>query len=118
MNKSTLHQVWAFYLEAYSDIAPAERERLLRKSVSDDVVFTNPNGEGRGLANLLEHIRQFQEKSPGAYFKSNELLAHHGQLLSKWTMHKWDGSEIATAHTFARTNEQGQLTNITGFFKA
>jgi hypothetical protein len=30
----------------------------------------------------VEHIGQFQKKSPGARFESNNLLTQHGQLLS------------------------------------
>ena len=117
MTTDTLQQTWKAYLDAYADLAADERERLLRQSVADDVVFTNPTGEGQGFGNLVEHIKQFQKKSPGAYFKGNKLLTHHGQLLSEWTMYSNDGSEIMTAHTYARINEQGRLTHVAGFFK-
>ena len=116
MEITPLQQLWKAYLDAYSEMATDERERLLRQSVTDDVVSTNPTGEVQGLANLMEHIRQFQQKSPGAYFNSNTLLAHHGQLLSEWTMFKKDGAKITTAHTYARLNGQGRITHLTGFF--
>ena len=117
MTIDTLRQLYNSYQDAYADIAAAERERLLRQSVTDDVVFTNPTGEGQGFGNLVEHIGQFQKQFPGAYFKTNKLLSHHGQLLSEWTMYHKDGSEFMTAHTFARFNEQGRLTHLAGFWK-
>ncbi len=119
MTIETIQQMWASYLSAYSDILPTERERLLRQSVADDIVFSNPTGElGHGLGNLIEHVAQFQAKLPGAHFKIKDLLTHHGQLLSEWTMQKKDGSELVSGHTFARFNEQGQLTLTAGFWKA
>jgi hypothetical protein len=35
-----------------------ERERLLRQSVTDEVVFTGPNEEDKGFRKLLEHIER------------------------------------------------------------
>jgi hypothetical protein len=94
-----------------------ERERLLRESVADDIVFSNPIGdEGEGFASLLEHVSQFQAKNPGGYFQNRELLIHHGQLLAAWTMHRQDGSQLAAAHTYARFDDHGRLTSTTGFW--
>jgi hypothetical protein len=117
MNTDTIEQLFKSYLDAYADIAPAERERLLRQSVSDDVVFTNPTGDGKGFSNLIEHIEGFQKRAPGGYFRSSQLLTHHGELLAEWTLYRNDGSEFLTGHTFARLNEQGRLTHLAGFFK-
>jgi hypothetical protein len=116
MTIDALQQLWKAYLDAYSDIAVAERERLLRQSVTDDIVFTSPTGEGQGFGNLLAHIAQFQKQFPGAYFKCNKLFSHHGQLLSEWTMFNKDGSDLRTAHTFARLDAQGRLAHLAGFF--
>ncbi|MBB5343888.1 nuclear transport factor 2 family protein [Tunturibacter empetritectus] len=119
MTIDSLKQLMNSYQTAYApDIAPMEQERLIRQSVSDDVVFSTPMAEGQGLANLLKHVAQFQKKNPGRYFKSNELLAHHGQLLSEWTMYNKDGSEFSSGHTHAHFNEEGRLTHLAGFFKA
>ena len=118
MTNDSLQQLWKSYLDAYADIPAAERERLLRQSVADDIVFSNPTGEeGQGFGNLVEHVSQFQKTNPGGYFTNNELFTHHHQLLSEWTMHKKDGSTLATAHTYARFNDQGLLTHTTGFWK-
>lgn len=116
MTIDTLQLLWKSYLDAYADIAPAERERLLRESVTDDVVFTSPALEGQGFGNLVEHIEQFQKQMPGKYFKSNKILTHHGQLLSDVMLHNKDGSEFRPAQIFARFNEQRRLTHVAGFF--
>ena len=117
MTLVTLQQIWKTYQDAWADIAVDERERLLRQSVTDDVIFTAPPYEGQGLGNLLEHIAQFQIQFPGARFESNKLFTHHGQLLSEWTMYNKDGSEFLTAHSYARFDEPGRLTHLAGFWK-
>lgn len=117
MTTDNVQQIWNDYLNAYADVAADERERLLRQSVSDDIVFTSPTGEGQGFGNLVEHISQFQKKSPGAYFKNNTFLTHHSQLLAEWTLCGKDGSAVITGHTFARLDEQNRLVQLAGFFK-
>lgn len=116
MPNDTLQSTYNSYLEAYNDIAVTERERLLRLSVTDDIVSINPKGESQGISGLMEHIEQFQKQQPGASFKSNKLLAHHGQFLSEWTMFSKDGAALATAHSYGRFNEQGLISYIIGFF--
>ena len=117
MTNDALQRTYNSYLDAYSDIEPVERERLLRQSVTDDVLSINPNGESHSLGNLMEHIEQFQKQRPGAYFKSNKLLAHHEQFLSEWTIYSKDGSAVATAHTYGRFNGKGLITYLIGFFQ-
>jgi hypothetical protein len=51
MTNTALHR----YLAACSDIKPTQRERLLRQSVSEDIVFINPEGESHGIRDLKEH---------------------------------------------------------------
>ena len=116
MTKNTMEQVWKGYLDAYGNVSTEERKRLLRQSVSDDVVSANPAEESQGFDNLVAHVEQFQQRLPGAYFKSNKLFVHHRQLLSEWTLYTSDDSAFRTAHTYARFNEQGHLTHLTGFF--
>jgi hypothetical protein len=118
MTDETLLQIWNTYQDAWADVALGERERLLRQSVTEEIVYTNPLAEGAGLGNLVKHVGQFQVQFPGAHFKTNKLLVQHGQLLAEWTMFNKDGSEFLTAHSYARFNEQGLLTHLAGFWKA
>ena len=116
MTKDAAEKLWTLYLEAYCDISPEERRRLLQQTVSDDIVSTNPGDEFNGLENLLVHIEQFQQRLPGAYFKLNKLLFHHEQALSEWTLYERDGTPLRTANTYGRFNDQERLTQLTGFF--
>ena len=117
MSAYNLQQTYKSYLRAYSDVEPTEREHLLRESVTDDVISINPEGESRGIGELVKHIEQFQKQKPGATFKSNKLIAHHDQFLSEWTMYSKDGTAAATAHTYGRFDEKGLITYLIGFFE-
>jgi SnoaL-like domain len=117
MTYEKLLQIWNSYQEAWADVAVGERERLLAASVTGDVVYTNPINEGQGLGNLVKHVGDFQVQFPGAHFRTNKLLVQHGQLLAEWTMFNKDGSELLTAHSYARFDEQGLLSHLAGFWK-
>ena len=116
MNNKTFQQAYDRYLAAYSDIEPAERERLLRRSVSEDILSVNPEGESHGISSLLAHIEGFQKQNPGYRFESNKLISHHDQFLSEWTLHNKDNFALATAYTYGRFDEHGRITYLIGFF--
>lgn len=112
----TLTQHWNAYAAAFSATDQDERERLLQQSVSDDVVFTNPGGEGQTRGGLSAHIGNFQKSMPGAYFATDRILAHHGELLVIWTMHKQDSTKVATGYNFIRADPDGRFSYMAGFF--
>ena len=64
MTDTEFQGIFEAYLDAFAATSPAEQERLLRSSAAEDVVYTNPGVEGRGLLNLLKHISVFQERFP------------------------------------------------------
>jgi hypothetical protein len=116
MTKDAVEQVWKSYLEAYGNVSAEERQRLLRQSVSEDIVSANPGEEFDGFEGLDAHIQQFQQRLPGAYFTLNKLLFHHGQVLAEWTLFNSDGSALRTAHTYGRFDDRERLSHLTGFF--
>jgi len=116
MADDSLEQRWSSYLAAYGPVAADERERLLRQSVADDVVFTNPGGEGHTRAAMIAHIVDFQQKMPGTYFKTEKVYVHHGELLAVWAMYKQDHTKVATGYNFVRPDEAGRFSYMAGFF--
>jgi hypothetical protein len=116
MDKDAFEQRWAAYFAAYAATDEAERQRLLEACVSDDVVFTNPGGEGRSRAGLHAHIGTFQKQMPRMRFSTDNLLVHHGELLAVWSMLKPDGSKVATGYNFVRPDESGLFAYMAGFF--
>jgi len=85
--------------------------------VEEEVAFSNPDTQGKGLGDLTVHIEDFQRQFPGAWFRGNKLIVHHGQLLAEWTMFNGDGTEFLTGNSYARFDETGMLTELAGFWK-
>ena len=116
MIDTELQGIFQTYLDAFAATSPAEQERLLRSSVAEDVVYTNPGVEGGGLQNLLKHISMFQKRFPGHHFRVNWFRQQHGQLLSEWTQVGEDGEDLVTAHSYGRLNELGRIAHLAGFW--
>jgi len=117
MTDSNPQDLFTVYQDAWADIPHADRERLIRSSVAEEIIFTSPNIEGQGIANLLHHIEDFQRRFPGAHFRANWILEQHGRLLAEWTMFSKDGTEFLTAHSYARFNDKGHFTQLAGFWR-
>ena len=117
MNDQELQTIFQNYLDAFANPTSAEQERLLRACAAEEIVFTNPGVEGRGLGNLLAHITRFQAKFPGGYFRVNSFWQQHGPMLAEWTQFNRDGSEFLTAHSYARLDDQHRITHFAGFWK-
>ena len=116
MTEAGLKETFQAYLDAFAATSPAEQERLLRSSVAEDVVYTNPGAEGRGRENLLKHIGAFQQRFPGHHFRANWFRQQHGQLLSEWTQVGQAGEDLVTAHTYGRFDDQGRIAHLAGFW--
>ncbi len=118
MTDTEIRSLFEAYLDAFATTSVAEQERLLRSSLAEDVVFTNPGVDGRGLQNLLRHVAKFQTRFPGHRFRLNWLRQQHGQLLSEWTQIGGDGAELVTAHSYGRLNAEGRIDHLAGFWSS
>ncbi|OGX90853.1 nuclear transport factor 2 family protein [Hymenobacter coccineus] len=104
------------YLTAFAAPSLAEQQRLLRASVAEEVVYTNPGVSGRGLSSLLAHIDGFQQKFPGGSFRLHWVRHQHQQALAEWTQLDQQGAALLTAHSYVQVNEVGQITHWAGFW--
>jgi hypothetical protein len=116
MSTETLEQRWSEYMAAFGTVAEDERERLLERSVSEDVIFTNPGGEGKSRAGLSAHIATFQKGNPGAYFSTEKVYAQTDKLLVVWSIYKRDGTKVATGYNFVTPDRDGRFNYMAGFF--
>lgn len=111
-----LRATFESYLGAFYETSAVERERIVRANVAEDVAFSNPGADGRGLDTLLGHIARFQERFPGGRFEINWFRQQHGQVLAEWTQYNADGSVFLTANSYARVGEDGRITHFAGFW--
>lgn len=116
MNIDTLKDHWNAYMAAYGSSDKQERLRLLEQCVADDVVFTNPAGDGRTRAGLETHIATFRQGFPGAYFTTDRILPQTDKLLAVWSLFKADGTKVATGYNFVRPGDDGRFDYMAGFF--
>ncbi len=70
------------YLSAWSAIPDEERARLLRESLSESIVFTNPLKTRRGLAASCRASTSLSATQPRASFRLNEMLGWENHGLS------------------------------------
>lgn len=116
MNTNTIQETWDAYGRAWADVSAAERESLLRQTVTGDCEFASPVAEGHNRQELTSTIEAFQTQSPGATITTHTLIVHHQQLLAAWTIYSKEGTAILSGHSTASYNEQNRLTRLTGFW--
>jgi hypothetical protein len=116
MTDNDVSFIFENYLGAFAATSLAEQERLLRSSLAEGVVYSNPGVDGSGINNLLHHIEGFQRKFPGGRFRMNWFRQQHGQVLAEWTQLNQDGSELVTGHSYARLNKENRISHLAGFW--
>lgn len=116
MTMHTPEEQWHAYMSAFGASESDERDRLLQQSVSDDVMFTNPGGNGKTRAGLSAHIADFRTKMPMMHFDTEKLHVNQGELLAVWSMYKPDHTKVATGYNFVRLDEDGRFSYMAGFF--
>ena len=79
------------YLSAWSAITDHERAERLRGSLSPSVVFYNPTQTRHGIAEVAGQCADFQKRTPGGSFATDEMLVLDRQGLVKWHLIDKDG---------------------------
>ena len=117
MNSETVLETWKIYQSAWAPIDDAERHDLLARSVSEDILYTDPASQVRGVDALAVRIAASQRRFAGATFRNDSFLEHHGQGLFQWTMYDADGAVFVKGASFGRFGDDGRLVQATGFFE-
>lgn len=118
MNDDKYLKTWNVYQSAWAPIGDAERHELLAQSVAVDIVYADPASQVYGVTALAERIGKSQEQFPGARFRNDSFLQHHGEGLFSWTMLDGNGAEAVKGWSYARFDADFKLVKATGFFKA
>lgn len=116
MENSTAIHRWNLYMAAFKEADGTRRASLLEGSVSEDVVFTNPGGEGKSRVGLDAHIMQFRTANPGTYFSTDKIYDQRDKLLALWSMYKPDGVKVANGYNFVTPGADGRFIYMAGFF--
>ena len=82
---------YALYLDAWGPIAREERVDLLRRSLAETIVFTNPTQIRRGMDDIMAHLESFQQRTPGGRFRMNNMVGWGIHGLAEWQLVDGDG---------------------------
>jgi hypothetical protein len=112
-----IQKLWATYSNAWRDVSSEERGHLLKSSVTDDVTFTAPDTNGRGVADLTSMLEEFQRTYSGAYFDTTVLIVQNNQLLATWSMLDRTGAVLLNGNSYARWDEEERIVHLAGFWQ-
>ncbi|WP_024771817.1 nuclear transport factor 2 family protein [Aquimarina macrocephali] len=111
-----INQIWETYTSCWSEDNSVERIKNLRKIMTDNFEYLDPNVELKGYEQLSEYMSQFQKEFVGASFTITDIKIHHGRSLTHWNMVNSENEVVGNGSDFA-TYENGKLKQITSFFK-
>ena len=105
-------RTYDMYLAAWSDIADDDRARMLRDSLSERIVFTNPQQTRQGIDEVIEHLEGFQRRTPGGAFRMNNMVgwANHG--LAEWQLVDAEGKPGFSGYDVVTFDDQGLIETI------
>ena len=105
-------EIYDLYLAAWSAILDAERERLLRACLSDNMVFVNPQQIRRGIADVAVHLEGFQQRTPGGSFRMNNMVGWGDQALAEWQLVDAAGEAGFSGYDVVTFASDGRISNI------
>ena len=105
-------QTYDLYLAAWSAVPDADRARMLRESCTGNVLFTNPTQTRHGLADLAEHLKGFQERTPGGSFRMNNMVGWADHGLAEWQLVDAGGQPGFSGYDVVAFDEHGLISSI------
>ena len=111
-----INKIWETYRSCWNENDTEQRISKLIEIMSDDFEYRDPNVELRGYRELSDYMQQFQNEFKGASFKVTDFNIHHDRCMANWNMVTINNEIVGSGVDFAQY-ENGQLKQITGFFK-
>lgn len=108
------------YCEGWSAESAAERERLIRETLADGAIYTDPRASRLGILELLDHIAKVHALRPGAkVLRTSQIDTHHGFARFHWRVVMPDGSSLPESIDVIELNASGtRIERVIGFFGA
>ncbi len=105
-------QIYELYLSAWSAISEEERLRRLRDSVVETVLFRNPMRTRSGISDVVEHLEQFQQRTPGGSFRLISMLGWENQALATWRFFDAEGQGGFSGYDALTFEADGRISYI------
>ncbi len=100
------------YLAAWAPLSLDERVDLLRRSVAETIVFTNPMQTRRGIADVVEHLVGFQRRTPGGRFRMNNMVGWGSHGLAEWQLVDEGGKASFSGYDVVTFDDDGLIATI------
>ncbi len=106
------------YCQGWSATSEQERERLLRESLAEEAIYSDPRVNRIQIPDLLSHISQFHASMPGAKIRrTSNVDFHHGFARFNWLIELPDGSVPSEGSDTIELSRDGtQISRIIVFF--
>jgi len=85
---------------------------MLRESLSERIVFTNPQHARRGMREVVEHLEGFQLRTPGGSFRMNNMIGWGTHALAEWQLVDAKGDAGLSGYDILTFDEQGLILTI------
>jgi hypothetical protein len=106
---------YELYISAWSAISNEERLRRLRASVAQAIIFRNAMKTRNSLADVVEHLEAFQQRSPGGSFRLMSMLGFENQGLATWKFFDAEGQGGFSGFDALTFDEEGRISYILMF---
>jgi hypothetical protein len=106
---------YELYISAWSAISDEERLRRLRASVAQAIIFRNAMKTRNSLADVVEHLEAFQQRSPGGSFRLMSMLGFENQGLAAWKFFDAEGQGGFSGFDALTFDEEGRISYILMF---
>ena len=108
--------VLADYFAAWNETDAGERERLLRRSVSDGAELVDPLGRWQGVAGIADRIAAYHESAPATkVVPGSGVDAHNDVERYAWRIVDPQGNELMDGLDVTTRDSAGHLHRITMF---
>lgn len=117
-NMNELENLVDAYCEGWSSASAAERERLIRETLTEDATYSDPRTSVLTLSSLIEHIARIQRARPGAKVRRTSAIeSHHGVARFSWDVQLPDGTTMVEGVDFIELSAAGtRISRVVGFF--
>ena len=85
---------------------------MLRESLSESIVFTNPKRTRCGIREVVEHPEGFQLHTPGGSFRMNNMIGWGAYALAEWQLVDAEGNAGFSGYHILTFDEKGLMSTI------
>ena len=116
---STLPACFATLLAVWNEYDPESLRQLVKASLTEDVIFTDPHYDIVGIDAFIDQVNQVRAREGRIrLMPTSGVDMHHDRARYSWTMVREDGSRFDGFDAVQVDLAQGKIRRIDGFFDA